>query len=91
MAKPTQNEITREIEILREQVKTVRKFSSFGGDNRKDIEAQIKVLEEEYDDDDIDDFIEDAQHDAARDALNWREGDEDLSCSESWAPLCRKD
>jgi hypothetical protein len=86
--KPTQHQITAEIEALREQVKIVRKVSAFGDDNVAAIEAQIKVLEENYDEDDIDDFIGDDQQDAARDALAWMDGDEGESPSESWEPLC---
>lgn len=88
MGKPSDNELRQEIEKLRGQVKTVRARSAFGDDNRAAVEAQIKVLENEYDDDDIEDFIGDDQQEAARDALAWLEGDEDMSPSESWAPLC---
>lgn len=88
MAKPTQDEITKEISTLREQVKTVRKFSTFGDDNRKAIEAQIETLHEVYDEDDIDENIDSAQRENAMDALYWANGDEEMSPSESWAPLC---
>ena len=89
MAKPTEERIAEEIETLKEQVKTVRKSSAFGDDNRAAINAQIRTLEEGFDEDDIEDFIDDDQQQDARDAFYWVNGDEDVSPSASWAPLCK--
>jgi Lon protease-like protein len=77
------------VDTLRSQRDKVRRYSVFGDDNRAQIDAQIRVAEEKFDDEDIDDRIEDALQDAARDMLYWINGDEDLSPSESWAPLCK--
>lgn len=89
MAKPDQEAVNNEIEKLREQVKTVRKTSAFGDDNRAAIHAQIRALENGFDEEDIENFIDEAQRPDARDAYYWVIGDEDMSPSASWAPLCK--
>jgi hypothetical protein len=90
MSKPTEHEIDLEVEKLRKQVKTVRHYSAFGDNNRKQIEAQIRVAEDEFDDEDIEEFIAFEEQTAARDMLYWMQGDEDMAPSESWEPLCKK-
>jgi hypothetical protein len=88
MAKPTQSEITKEIETLREQVKTVRKYSSFGDDNRAKINAQIRVADEDMSDEEIGDAFDGEIQSAAQEMRDWMDYGEDGSPSEGWAPLC---
>lgn len=42
--KPTQEQITNEIKLLKEIKPTVRKFSMFGDDLQEAIDTQISVL-----------------------------------------------
>lgn len=72
----TQQEIEAEKEHLREVMPTVRHFSAFGDDNRKAIQAQIDVLENDYTDDEIYDEWENDQSrlDNALEARAWLDG-----------------
>lgn len=90
MKNPTQAEVETEIEALKGQLDRVRRLSVFGEDNRRKIQAQIEVLENDYDDDDIEDFIDDDYQDDANDARRWLDGDSsDGTLSASWEPLCQ--
>jgi hypothetical protein len=90
MAKPTQDEVTKEIETLREQVKTVRPYSAFGDDNCSQIKAQIRVADEDLDSDDIRDSFSGEDLNAAFQMRDWMDyGDLDGSPSEGWADLCK--
>ena len=51
-------EIKKEIEKLKGLIGKIRPFTIFGDDNGKQLEAQIKVLEEKMDIDDVYDDIE---------------------------------
>lgn len=53
MKKPTNKEIAAEAKKLDEMKPKVRRFSMFGDDNWAAIEAQIRVLEEDLDEDEI--------------------------------------
>jgi len=80
MAKPTQDEITKEITVLREQVKTVLHYSSFGDDHRSQIKAQIRVAVEDMDSDDINDTFEVEDQNTAFEMRDWIDyGSEDAS------------
>jgi predicted ATPase len=92
MAKPTQDEVTKEVKTLREQLKTVRYYSGFGDDNRSQIKAQIRVAEEDMDSDDINDTFDGEDQSAAfqmRDWMDYGSDGDDGSPSEGWAPLCK--
>ena len=89
MPKPTEDEVQKEVALLKEQLPKVRRYSAFGDDNRAQIIAQIRVAEEDFDDDDIEDFVDDAVQPAARDMRDWMDyGDTgDGSPSQGWALL----
>jgi len=95
MSKPTANQISSEMKALREMKPRVRKETAFGEDNHAAIEAQIQVLGGALDLDDMDEKLDDDEwtqyaFDSAREALEWMEGDEEISPSENWAPLAKE-
>jgi hypothetical protein len=86
-----QKEIDKEIATLKGMVDKIPPFTAFGDSNVERIEAEIRVLEESMDEDDVFDTFDDGSEaqDAARNALLWREGNEDESPSEGWKPLVK--
>lgn len=88
--KRTPAECQAEAKKLAELKPRVRRSDIWGGDNHKQIEAQIKVLDGSVPPDGIYDagWNRDAEG-AAQDAVNWMTGDEDESPSESWAAIAR--
>lgn len=81
----TQEQITEEIKALRTVRPNVRPTSMFGDDNLGSVDAQIEVLENNWDDDDIyDNFdrcaIQEYILESALAALQWINGDEDPDC-----------
>lgn len=90
----TQAEIDAEIKKLEDMKPNVRHYTFFGDDNHEAIEAQVKALQEDADDDDTYDWQNDgdfSEHaiEAARQAILWRNGDEDEAPSDGWAPLVK--
>ncbi len=88
----SKEEIQKEIETLREMKPKVRQFSAFSDDHHAAIDAQIEVLEEDLDDDDVyERFEEDAQNilDEAIHALEWMNGENDEAPSVGWADLAK--
>ena len=90
----TQIEIDVEIKLLEDMKPKVRRYTAFGDDNQEAIEAQIRALKESADDDDTYEWQDDkefSEHaaDAARQAILWRDGDEDEAPSDGWTPLVR--
>lgn len=88
MSKPTRDEIAKEIETLREQVKAVRKYSSFGDDNRAHINAQIRVADEDMNAEERGDAFDGQEQSAAQEMRDWLDYGEDGSPSSGWASLC---
>jgi hypothetical protein len=88
---PTKTEIAAELLKLKEQRNTVRKFSAFGDNNQAKIDAQINVIENGWDEDDIDQMISNEAHEDAMEARYWLDGQSlDGKPSESWESLCTK-
>lgn len=90
-----QSEIDAEITALKGQVKRVRELTAFGENNREAVEAQIEVLEEQLDEDEIEERAEEndwSEHvkDSALEAWRFWTGEEmeDGKPSENWEPLC---
>jgi hypothetical protein len=83
--KPTEDEVKTEIARLKEMKPKVRRKTAFGDDNWEKIDAQIRVLEESMDEDEIyaawsDDNDPEHNQDLihnALDARQWMEGDVD--------------
>ena len=78
----TQEQIKKEIEALKTVQPNVRPITFFGDDNFAAIDAQIQVLEEDMDEDDIwDEWPEEEQdqyvRDSARHAVDWVNDEED--------------
>jgi len=92
--KPTPTEIIAEAKILETIKLKVPSPGKFGGDNHAAIDAQIQVLEELMDINDIDeknDNEEWSNHvtDSAREALDWMDGDSEDKPSDGWMPLIK--
>jgi hypothetical protein len=96
-------EVKEEIAALKELKPRIRRYSGFGTDHYPQIDAQIVVLEENLDEDEIDsrycsdDEDEDLGQDEfgeirmiAIDALEWRDGRKAEAPSEEWKPLVIK-
>jgi hypothetical protein len=95
MKAQTKKAIAAEISKLKRMKPYVQRFSMFGDDNHKKIEAQIMVLLDCLDQDDIDGrwgAEEDMDlHMSAEGAMNWRDGtDEEEPPSEGWMILAKK-
>lgn len=92
---PSIKEIQEEINKLKEIKPHVLMYSSFGDNHHEAIEAQIQVLEEIMEEDDIEDAFDDKPENvrsAAMDAAFWLAGEEidDFTTpSESWKELVR--
>ena len=90
MTTKTQEEIKKEIEALKTVRPKVKPYSFFGDDNLAQLDAQIEVLEQDLDSDDISDRYDHAGISeeivsAAFDARNWRDGESDVdSLAADW-------
>ena len=81
----TQEQITKEVEALKAVRPNVRPSTFFGDDNLAALDAQIRVLEEDLDEDDVwDEWPEEEQdqhvRDSARQAVDWINDEEDPDC-----------
>ncbi|MCK5603496.1 hypothetical protein KAR91_16545 [Candidatus Pacearchaeota archaeon] len=79
----TQEQITKEIEALKAIRPNVRSTTFFGDDNLAALDAQIQVLEEDMDEDDVwDEWPEELRDQYTRDlachAVDWVNDEEDL-------------
>lgn len=98
--KPTDEEVKAEIARLKEMQPKVRHMDTFGGNNREKIDAQIDVLEESMDEDEIyerwgNDDDPDENYDIisnARYALEWVDGESEDGepPSKGWEPLVQE-
>jgi hypothetical protein len=95
---PTGTRIRDEIAKLRQLKKQVPSHTAFGDSNTEAIDAQIEVLEEDLDEDEIyarsqndDDDVEGAWSDRIRDMAievrNWLDGQSDEPPSKGWEQL----
>ena len=79
----TQKEIEKQITALKEIRPKVRPYSVFGDSNLDKLDAQIKVLEEDMDSDEVYDEWPGEEKDmetrmAADDAIAWRDGESEI-------------
>jgi hypothetical protein len=93
MKKPTAAQIKKEADKLKEMKPKIKQFSFFGDDNHEQIEAQIRVLREALDEDEIEDLwsADDNYNvnEAARNAYDWMNGtNSDIkSLVDDWSSL----
>ena len=80
----TITEVQNEIAKLKLAKTFIPSHSAFGTDNYEIIDAQIRVLEEELTEDEVDEEFDDDVRASALDAVTWREGDTSESPSEGW-------
>lgn len=88
--KPSREEISKEIEQLKQMKPNVRNKSMFGDDHHEAIDAQIEVLKERLDTDEIYDQFEDGESnvlDSAVAAREWMDGENDDAPSVGWKEL----
>jgi hypothetical protein len=94
MPKPTAIEIETEIKTLKTMKPTVRQTSIFGDNHHKAIDAQVDVLQEQMDGDEVDDRYgnsKDNIRDAAQEAALWLIGESEYGKpSDSWKELVIK-
>jgi len=91
----TTEEIKNEIEKLATMKPNVRHYSAFGDDHHAAIQAQIEVLENRMDNDDVYDTFGDEDSDDFRQnvldqadyAARWMRDEEDAAPSEDWQGL----
>lgn len=91
---PSSQTVAIEIAKLENMKPKIRRYSMFEDDNWAAIEAQIEVLENFYDEDDVYNKAEDSDGDwpqytvdSAINAVAWLEGDEATPPSEEWVHL----
>ena len=90
MDNKTQKEIDAKIEELKALRDKIKPYSIFGDDNGAKLEAVIKVLEDDLDEDDINDEwdIEDEKlydiNSHAIETAGWRDGESDEDPAEGW-------
>jgi len=93
MAQPSKKEIKQEIERLKDLLPNIRPYSAFGTDNKAQLAAQIKVLEEDMDNGGIYDEFDHSGIDeevlmSALSAREWLDGNYDVdTLSEDWEGL----
>jgi hypothetical protein len=96
MKAPTPKAIKAEIALLEKMKPHVQHFSMFGDDNHEKIDAQIEVLRDNLDQDDIDEQWGEGEKDmeirmSAERAMNWRDGENNEEPpSEGWMILAKK-
>ncbi len=81
----TKEQITKEIEALKTVRPKVRPTSMFGDDNLGSVDAQIQVLDEYLDEDEIAELFDHADSskyilEAAQAARQWMNDEEDPDC-----------
>lgn len=96
MAEKTQKEIDEQVEKLKAIRPKVKPYSFFGDDNLDKLDAQVKVLEEDMDGDEVWDEWPEEESDmntrmSADDAINWRDGESEIDdLAKDW-PLISKE
>lgn len=90
MSSKTQAEIDEQVKRLKEIRPNVRPTSAFGDSNLDKLDAQVKVLEEDMDSDDVWNEWPEDEGDmeirmSADEAINWRDGKGELEdLTEDW-------
>lgn len=89
---PNAEEIKKEIETLKEMKPKVRQYSAFGDDHHESIDAQIDVLENLLDGDEIYDRYENGPESVLDNAIQAREwlNDHNEAPSVGWKDLLIK-
>jgi len=84
----TREEALAEAKKLREMKPKVRQFSFFNDDNWAQIDAQIKVLEDDMDEDDIyGNEWDQGEESAAMSTRLWMDGEDNFPPSDDWEDL----
>ena len=91
MSKPTPEQIKQEIETLMEMKPKVKRYSGFGDDHHAALDAQVDVLKNDLNAEDIDGQYEEEVRSQAHDARAWLNGDFELdTLSEEWQSLVQE-
>jgi hypothetical protein len=91
----TEQAIKEQIDWLAANQKKIQRYSKFEEDNWAKIDAQLEVLRETLDEDEIFERQDRGEWDegqvmAAQSAQAWRDGEEDTPPSDDWAGLVEK-
>ena len=91
MKKPSEKAIEKEIATLRGYIPRVRPTTAFGDSNTDAIGAQVKVLADLMDNDEIYDTWGDDERvcGVAIEALEWLKGNSEEPPSKEWKPLLK--
>ena len=92
MSELSKEEVDKMIADLKEIKPKVRKTSMFGDNHHNAIDAQIRVLEEDLDEEDINDEVwEDNVVESAMAAREWLDGEEtEFGLLEDWKSLIKE-
>lgn len=90
MASKTQEEIDKQVKKLKAIRPKIKPYSFFGDSNLDKLDAQVKVLEEDMDSDEVWDEWPEEESDmeirmSADDAVSWRDGESEVNdLAEDW-------
>jgi len=85
----TQKQIDAEIAALKDVRTRVRRFSAFGTDHWRQIDLQVRVLEQHLDEDDLAAITDPDENSIAYDTIQWRDGEPvDEAPAAGWESLC---
>ena len=79
----TQEEIDKQVKALKEIRPKIKPYNFFGDSNLAKLDAQVRVLEEDMDSDEVWDEWPEEEKDmetrmAADDAITWRDGESEI-------------
>ena len=100
----TEERVKAQAALLSEMKPRIRRFNFFGDDNWAKIDVQIKVLENDMDEDELYDYVDEQQayldltddqkyelSSVGFDAIEWRDGTLDEPPSDGWKSLLPHD
>jgi hypothetical protein len=100
----TEEQVKAQAALLSEMKPRIRRYSFFGDDNWAKIDVQIKVLEEDMSEDELNDYVDEQQGEldltddqkyelssVGFEAIDWRDGTLDEPPSDGWKSLLPHD
>jgi hypothetical protein len=92
--KPSKKEITKQLKWLKDNKKFIPPSSMFGDNNHRAIDAEIAVLSEKLDENDVQEKFDrrewiENQRVSAMDVIYWLDGEAE-SPEKNWKPLVKK-
>ena len=100
----TEEQVKAQAALLSEMKPRIRRYSFFGDDNWAKIDVQIKVIEEDMSEDELNDYVDEQQGEldltddqkyelssVGFEAIDWRDGTLDEPPSDGWKSLLPHD